>query len=410
MARAVVEYLNGAPVAHDLIFNKRGITMNQNELGELRRRLRPGKNNISHVYGCYVSPIKEIIAEVDQPLALLNEDDVESCLALLRKALSGGLGRNLIDVEFTTKQVAEGEEHKLLRDLRDSRLKDAALRRRFYETVIQNMEMGEDSYLILLAQESYDVPFKGKDGGTFDEASDTVYSYMVCALCPMREGKPGLGYVPNENALHVKTAGRLAAPPELGFLFPAFDHRAANFYNTLYYIRKPEMIHGEFVQAVFGVEPPLSAPEQREAFETALADALGVECSMELVQAVHEQMRERIDLHKESKSPEPLTVTARDVGGMLRECGIEEERVEAFQDYCGQRLGDGAAMDPANLIDSKRFQIKAGEITITVKPELSGQVEARVVDGRKYILIPAGEGVEVNGLPVELEAGPVPQA
>ena len=69
-----------------------------------------------------------------------------------------------------------------------------------------------------------------------------------------------------------------------------------------------------------------------------------------------------------SKSPEPLTVTARDVGGMLRECGIEEERVEAFQDYCGQRLGDGAAMDPANLIDSKRFQIKAGEITITVKP------------------------------------------
>ena len=131
---------------------------------------------------------------------------------------------------------------------------------------------------------------------------------------------------------------------------------------------------------------------------------------MELVQAVHEQMRERIDLHKESKSPEPLTVTARDVGGMLRECGIEEERVEAFQDYCGQRLGDGAAMDPANLIDSKRFQIKAGEITITVKPELSGQVEARVVDGRKYILIPAGEGVEVNGLPVELEAGPAPQA
>ena len=91
---------------------------------------------------------------------------------------------------------------------------------------------------------------------------------------------------------------------------------------------------------------------------------------------------------------------------MLRECGIEEERVASFQDYCGQRLGEDAAMDPANLIDSKRFQIKAGEITITVKPELSGQVEARVVDGRAYILIPAGDGVEVNGLAVELEAQP----
>lgn len=384
--------------------------MNQKELGELRRRLRPGKNNLSHVYGCYVSPLKEIIAEVDQPLSLLNEDDVDSCLALLRKALSGGLGRNLIDVEFSTRQVAEGEELKRLQALREDKLKDAAARRAFYETIIQNLELGEDSYLILLAQESYDVPFRTRNDETLDDASDTVYSYLLCAVCPMREGKPGLGYVPNENALHVKTAGRLAAPPEVGFLWPAFDDRAANLYNALYYARKPELLHGEFLSGVFGTEPPLSAPEQREAFETALTDALGAECSMELVQAVHEQLRERIELHKESRDPEPLTVTARDVGGMLRECGVETERVSAFQDYCDQRLGEEAAVDPANLIDSKRFQIKAGEITITVKPELSGQVESRVLEGRTYLLIPAGDGVEVNGLPVELEAEAQPAA
>lgn len=384
--------------------------MNQKEVGELRRRLRPGKNNFSHVYGCYVSPLKEIIAEVDQPLSLLNEDDVESCLALLRKALSGGLGRNLVDVAFSTRQVAESEELKRLLALRDAKLKDAAARREFYETVIQSLELGEDSYLILLAQESYDVPFRTRNDEVLDDSSDTVYSYLLCAVCPMREGKPGLGYVPNENALHVKTAGRLASPPEVGFLWPAFDDRAPNLYNALYYVRKPELLHGEFISGVFGTEPPLSAPEQREAFETALTDALGAECSMELVQAVHEQLRERIELHKESKDPELLTVTARDVGGMLRECGIEEERVSAFQDYCGQRLGQEAAVDPANLIDSRRFQIKAGEITITVKPELSGQVESRVLEGRTYLLIPAGDGVEVNGLPVELEAEPAAQA
>ena len=383
--------------------------MNQKEVGELRRRLRPGKNNFSHVYGCYVSPLKEIIAEVDQPLSLLNEDDVESCLALLRKALSGGLGRNLVDVAFSTRQVAESEELKRLLALRDAKLKDAAARREFYETVIQSLELGEDSYLILLAQESYDVPFRTRNDEVLDDSSDTVYSYLLCAVCPMREGKPGLGYVPNENALHVKTAGRLASPPEVGFLWPAFDDRAPNLYNALYYVRKPELLHGEFISGVFGTEPPLSAPEQREAFETALTDALGAECSMELVQAVHEQLRERIELHKESKDPDPLTVTARDVGGMLRECGIEEERVSAFQDYCGQRLGQEAAVDPANLIDSRRFQIKAGEITITVKPELSGQVESRVLEGRTYLLIPAGDGVEVNGLPVELEAEPAAQ-
>lgn len=380
--------------------------MNTKELGELRRRFRPGKNAISHIYGCYVGATKEIIAEVDQSLALLSEDDAEGCLSLLKKALSGALGRSLIDVGFSTQQVAEGEEHKLLQALRASRLKDPALRRRFYERVIQNVDMGDDSYLILLGHDTYDVPFRSQNDELLDDSSDTVFSYFVCALCPMREGKPGLGYLPADNVLHMKTAGQLAAPPELGFLFPAFDGRRANLYSALYYAHKPDFIHPEFIEGVLGVQSPLSAPEQKEAFESALSDALGVECSMELVQAVHEQLRERMELHKESQSPEPLTVTAKDVGGMLRECGIEEERVSAFQDYCAQRLGEEAAMDPANLIDSRRFQIKAGEITITVKPELSGQVEARVLEGRKYILIPAGDGVEVNGLAVELEAAP----
>jgi len=380
--------------------------MNTKEVSELRRRFRPHKNAISRIYGCCVGATREIIGEVDQSLDLLSEDDAEGCLGLLKKALSGALGRNLIDVGFTTQQVAEGEEHKLLRDLRDSRLKDPALRRQFYERVIQSVDMGEDNFLILLAHDTYDVPFRSKNDELLDDSSDTVFSYIVCAVCPMREGKPGLGYIPADNVLHMKTAGQLAAPPELGFLFPAFDGRAANLYSALYYVHKPEFLHGEFIEGVFGAQAPMSAPEQKEAFESALSDALGVECSMELVQAVHEQMRERMELHKESQDPEPLTVTARDVGGMLRECGIEEERVSSFQDYCAQRLGEDAALDPANLIDSKRFQIKAGEITITVKPELSGQVEARVLEGRKYILIPAGEGVEVNGLAVELEAEP----
>ena len=380
--------------------------MNTKEVGELRRRLRPGKNAISHIYGCYVGSTKEIIAEVDQSTALLSEDDVEGCLSLLKKALSGSLGRNLIDVGFTTQQVAEGADHKLLQDLRSSKLKDRELRRAFYEKVIRSVDMGEDNYLILLACDTYDVPFRSKNDELLDDSSDTVFTYLMCALCPMREGRPGLGYLPADNVLHMKTAGQLAAPPELGFLFPAFDNRSANLYSALYYVHKPEFLHGEFIEGVFGLPAPMSAPEQKEAFESALSDALGVECSMELVQAVHEQMRERIELHKESQSPDPLTVTAKDVGGMLRECGIEEERVSSFQDYCAQRLGEGAALDPANLIDSKRFQIKAGEITITVKPELSGQVEARVLEGRKYLLIPAGEGVEVNGLAVELEAQP----
>ena len=44
---------------------------------------------------------------------------------------------------------------------------------------------------------------------------------------------------------------------------------------------------------------------------------------------------------------------------------------------------------------------------ITVPPEYSYMVETRIIDGRRFILIPADDGVEVNGIPVTI---PNPQA
>lgn len=150
----------------------------------------------------------------------------------------------------------------------------------------------------------------------------------------------------------------------------------------------------------------MSADEQRESFQEALREGLEEACSMEVVQSVHEQLRERIEAHREAKDQEPLSLSAGEVGRMLRQCGVEEERVEAFQAACGRRFGEGAALSPANLIDSKKFQVKTGEVTISVDPASSYLVESRTIDGVKYLLIPAGEGVEVNGMPVEIVKEP----
>ena len=53
---------------------------------------------------------------------------------------------------------------------------------------------------------------------------------------------------------------------------------------------------------------------------------------------------------------------------------------------------------------AQRFDVKTEQATISLDPAYSYLVETRVIDGRKYLLIPAGEDVEVNGLPVEVEA------
>ena len=125
---------------------------------------------------------------------------------------------------------------------------------------------------------------------------------------------------------------------------------------------------------------------------------------MEVVQAIHEQLSARIKEHRESKNPEPLSVTAQDIGGILRDCGTAEEQISTFIDQCGERFGKEAALNPANLIESKRFEVKAADVSISVPPEQSYMVETRIIEGKKYILIPAGEGIEVNGMPVDWTA------
>ena len=377
--------------------------MNQRELGELRRRFRPEKSAISRVYGCYVNSSREIIAYIDQSLGLMPQEEAEKYLGLLKKALSGTLGRNLIDIVFSTQQVADSEEHRLLTTLRDSQLKDNEARQTFYRKVIDSLDMGDSSYLLLLACDSYDVPHRGKDDSLQADASDEVFTYIVSVVCPIKEGKVELGYFPGDNEFHC-AAGQTVAPPELGFLFPAFDDRAANIYNALFYTRKPSEIHQEFIDAVFHVEPPMSAAEQREVFESILEDTLGADCGIEVAQAIHDQFSSQIREHKESKSAEPLIMTAGEIGKVLLECGVTEENVAAFQVQCGERFGVGAVLDPANLIDPGKYEVKTAQATIQVDPEFSYAVTTRVIDGRAYLLLPADD-IQVNGLPIQVTNG-----
>ncbi|MCI8910767.1 MAG: DUF4317 domain-containing protein [Oscillibacter sp.] len=377
--------------------------MNQREISELRRRWRPEKSAVSRIYGCYVNSAKTIVSDLDESLGAMQQEEAEKYLDLLKKTLSGTLGKNLIDIVFTTGQVADSEEHRLLSALRSSALKDRETRNAFYQKVIDRLDMGDNGYLLLMACDAYDVPHRGMDGETQADASEEVFTYLVCCVCPVKAGRAELGYFPGDNEFHY-TAGQVVSAPELGFLFPAFDNRAANIYNALFYSRKPDALHQEFIDAVFHTEPPMSAAEQRETFQEVLVQSLEETCSVGVARSVHERLAERIAQHKESKDPEPLTVTAQDVGGILLDCGVPQERVEAFREGCDQRFGAGTVLNPVNLIDAGKFEIRTAQAAVSMDPECSYLVETRVIDGRKYILIPVEEDVEVNGLPVQFAA------
>ena len=375
--------------------------MTDKETGELRRRYKPDRTNITAVYGCYVSGSGEILSEFRQPVALMSEEDKEKYLALLKKVLSGAADKNRLDLAFRTAQVADSDEHRLLMKLRDSELQDEEARAQLFQTIIGAVHF-EENYLILLAHEKYDVPFKAKDGAMLDD-SDHVYSYFVCAICPVKAGKETLSYETEDKAFHIRTPGYAAAMPELGFLFPAFDGRQTNLYNCLYYTRSAGDNHPELIEALFHITPPLPADEQKGSFDALLSQTLGEECSMEVVQAVQTDLRECIEVHKETKSDEPLVVSGPEVRAVLENAGVSEEKLAGFQVKFEETFGDDAALSPRNLVDSKRMQLKTPDVIIHVAPDRGDLVETRTLGGVKYIMVRAEDGVELNGVDIQID-------
>ena len=252
--------------------------MNKKETGELRRRITYERNSITALRGCYVSEKREIISCFDCSLALMPEDEAEKYLAILRKIFSGKPGITAADIAFSTHDVSESPKHKLLCDLRSTALRDDELVKTYYRHIIETLEI-EGDYLILIAHDAYDMPKKGRDGADSGE-SEQVFSYIMSCVCPVKDTKPTLTYVPNlaytpdDGSFHSGRIDRAVVMPELGMVFPAFDDRAANIYGALYYTRDAGENHPEFVEAVFGTPVPQTAVSQRESFGAVIADSI----------------------------------------------------------------------------------------------------------------------------------------
>jgi len=375
--------------------------MNEREIGEIRRRVRRDRSNMTAIYGCYVNGQKEIISEFKQSTGIMPENEAEKYFGLLKRTLSGTVGKNLIDICFKTSQVAGSPEHKLLMDLRSTGLKDENLRTELYQKIIQSVNM-DDGFLILIGCDSYDVPFKSKDDETQLDASSETYTYLLCAVCPVKQTKPNLRYVAEQKEFHDSGVSMVPAAPEVGFLFPAFDSRQTNIYNALFYTHSPKQGHEQLIETLFQVRAPQPAAEQKKSFEALLGASLQEECSLEVVQTVHEQLCQSIELHKESKAAEPLLVSKEMVKSTLADCGVPQARLAKFSVEFDEVFGFEAQLHPKNIINNKRFEINTPDVSIQVAPERSDLIETRIIGGVKYILICADENVEVNGVPIHI--------
>ena len=369
--------------------------MNKKEVTEIKKQFTPNNCAITRICGCYVDGDKEKKATFKDAFLSLPEEEMFKYFDLFRKALSGTIGKNLLNMEFPLSTEEEGGTQEALLKLRDSRLTDDHLLDEFYTRVIDSYDYAEN-YLILLVHAVYDIPGKSSDGSEMFDASDEVYDYIHCIFCPVKLSKPALSYYADENNFHERIRDWIVEMPDAGFLFPAFNDRSSDIHGLLYYSKNAENLGNGLTDNLLGCVPPLTAGNQKEAFKILIEETLADTCSYDVVKNIHENLNELIEQHADS--PDPLELDKAEVKYLFQKSGVESEQMETFDQQFDAAAGEHTTLLASNVASTKKFEIKTAEITISVNPEFADLIETKVIDGRTCIVIGVDDHVEINGI------------
>lgn len=371
--------------------------MTKKEISELKKQYQKDGGCITRICGCYVGAEKEKIMSFREAFYSLPEEDAFKYYEIFKKTLSGTMGRNLIDLAFPLESEHEGGAQEFLLRLLSSELLDDALLEEFYDKVIQNFYY-VGNYLILLIHNAYDVPGRASDGFAMEDASDEVYSYLLCDICPVNLSKPGLSYHPESGMFQNCSRDWLVEQPELGFLFPAFNDRSTDLHSALYYTKNPDVPHEDFVDAMLGAAPPIPVSSQKEMFQELIQDTLGDKREYGTILSIQENIQERMEEHKDD--PGLLTLDKGDVEQIFSQSGVSQEQMQQFEEAYDRIMPENTPIVAANVVNAHKFEVTTPNITVQVKPEFTHLLETKVIDGRNCLVIAIEDRVEVNGIPL----------
>lgn len=371
--------------------------MIKQEIAEIKKLFSPRKCSIDRICGCYVDGEKNKKLQFGQSFLTLPEEEMYKYFEILKKTLSGSIGKNLLTLEFPLSSEEAGGTQEFLYRLQQSGLRDQELLDEFYDRIISTCEF-VGNYLILLIHDAYDVPGKGSDNLGMEDASDEVYDYILVSVCPVELSKPGLFYNAEENAFQNRIRDWVVSVPQMGFLFPAFTDRSTDLHSVLYYSKDGEDLKDGLVDMILGCPLPLSAKTQKETFHTIIEETLEDTCDIELVKNIHDRIAEMVEENKEN--PQPLVLDKNEVHTILAGSGVSNEKLEHFEERYEETVGEDTPLYVSNIVNSKSFEVKTPDVVVKVKPERTDLIETRVIGGRECLVIALDGSVEVNGITV----------
>ena len=379
--------------------------MTRKELNEIKSQYTLENCGILRLCGCYVDGERNKITQFNENFLNLPEEEKHKYFDIFKKTLSGTPGKNLVDMKFNVDAYADEGARTFLMNLRDSGLKDDRLLDEFYDRIINNYSY-VGNYLILLINQVYDIPTVTTDNIEMEDASDEVYSYILCCICHVNLSKPGLGYDEEDNNFHDKKQNHMVDVPDVGFLFPAFNKRSADEDMTMFYTKDVSEFEDGLIDCLLDCVAPLPAKQQKETFTSLVSEAVGEEADLQVVKNIHANLEQIIE-EKKQESPAPVMLDKNEMKNLLEKSGVKEERLENFEEHFEMAAGEHGKLVASNVSSGKKFEVKTPDVVIKINSDKTDIVSTQVIDGRQCLVIQIDERLVVNGISVNPDTGEV---
>jgi hypothetical protein len=424
--------------------------MNKKEILELKRRFKKESATFTQLCGCYVDGNRNKLCKWSGKFLNLEEDEFYKYLEIANKALSGTLGNNLLELHFPIEEEEVGGRQQILMALRETGLQDEALLDRYYDLIIDTYDHA-GNYLILLYHDAYDVMTRTSDNNNLDE-SEEVFTYLICAICPVDLSKPGLGYREDEQRIGARVRDWVVGAPDTAFLFPAFSDRSTDIHSTLFYTKNTKEPHSEFMANGLGCGVERTATEQKMAFHSIVRNVLGAEDEdtddilLDIQQNLSDMAADYSETHDEDD--EPFLLDRDTIEKVLSESNVPEEKAsrigKSMEEVFGEKLpeaehvidtkalianeirvekmaledqvGDltlqlnakddelkertSQLIEKQEEIDNYIAETKTYDVVLRVKPEKASQIKSQIINGEKCLVIPMkdNEHATINGV------------
>lgn len=345
--------------------------MNKNDLKELRKATSSEIFTLETLYTLYIDGENEIrYEEIRNPLQM-EERELDRHYDILKQTISTGIGKNVFPAPVRT----QNEELLALLGKPEWNVTDFEGFREAFKSHV----FGKGAFYAVIAKISYSVPAKASDGAKLEDGED-VFDSIVCSACPAKLTPQALGFTGIVEGL---TRQWVIGRASMGFLYPSFDERAANYNEVMIKSKDPEQ--DAFIRLFFDIDEqdqPVGAKTQQRMLGEILER---MDLGLDEVISVTET------LAQETTADEKEVIEKVDLQYAISNAGAKTDGLdEAYDEIVGNH-----ELRVDNTLPTK-LKVESDLCTITVPADKGSLLERRKIDGIEYILIPVDGAVVVN--------------